>query len=206
VGLSSWVANIYRMSTKTILGSLRFPAAPNCLSWESRRFAWAIAPSGSIFKLAYGAVPPRFELMSSVQNPDPAAKDYRLAFDTLRNRLAVLRWLPDSAEGSCNLKLEFYRPLVKVSATGLTDPVPLAPIRAGQATRFVAHLHGDMGEGLGAYNLNAQVADPAVGRALSPAAPTLVNGEASFGYQAPPGSTGEQDTLVISARLIQDGS
>jgi hypothetical protein len=204
--ISSWVANLYKISTGEKTGVLRFPVASNYITWESRRHAWSINPNGAVFKIAYAASPPRFEMMSSVQKPDPTALDYRIAFDTLRNRLAVLRWLPDSADGACNLNLEFYRPLVKVSSTGLTDPVPVTPVREGQSARFIAHLHGDTGEGLGAYYVGAALAAPATGDIISPSAPTLVNGEASFGYQAPPGSAGEQDTLVITASLEQDGS
>ena len=204
--IASWVANIYTLSTSAKTAVLRFPVASNHISWESRRHAWAINPNGAVFKIAYAAIPPRFEFMSSVQNPEPTAIDYRIAFDTLRT-------VSPSCAGCLTRKmapaisdLEFYRPIVKVSSLGLTDPVPVTPIREGQAARFISHLHGDTGEGLGAYYIGAGLAVPATGNLISPAAPTQVNGEASFGYQAPGGSAGEQDTLVLNASLEQDGS
>jgi hypothetical protein len=206
MALSSWYADIYRMSTSEKTGSLRFPTAQNQIAWESRTHAWVINPNGTIFKINYRAPKPRFELMSSVQNPEPTAQGYRIAFDTRRNRIAVLRWLPDAADGACNLQIEFYRPLVKVAADGLTDPVPVTPVKAGEKARFVAHLHGEQGEGLGAYFIDAELEAPATGDLITPVAPTLVSGEAVFGYQAPLDGGGQQDTLRLHASIAQDGS
>jgi hypothetical protein len=207
VTMSSWNAYIWQISTGIRTGNVRLPTSGLQVSWESRRRCWLIGQnSGAVFKLAYAAVPPRMELMSSVQNPSPTALGYRLAFDTKRNRIAVLRWLPDGGEGECNLNLEFYRPIHKVSSVGLTDPVPVTPVREGQSARFIAHLFGDAGEGLGAYYISAGLQAPPAGNIISPSAPTTVSGEASFGYSAPGGSAGEQDTLVLNASLEQDGS
>ena len=203
---SSWYIDAYRMSTQTKTGSLRLPSPSPALAWESRTHAWVITDSGLILKLNYGASQPRWELMSGVQNPSPDALGYRIAFDTRRNRVAVLRWRPDAEDGACRAEIEFYRPLVKVAADGLTDPVPVTPIRAGEKARFVAHLHGEQGEGLGAYFINAGLGSPATGNLVTPVAPTLVSGEAVFGYTAPLDGGGKQDTLILNASIAQDGS
>jgi hypothetical protein len=204
VGIGSWYADTYRISDQVKIGSLRMPGAGGWLTWESRKYLWGITANGVVLKMNYRTTPPRWELLTSVQNPSPEARGYLCAFDTLRNRLAVLRWLPDAADGACRLELEFYRPLVKVAADGLTQPVPLTEIAAGQTARFVAHLHGEQGEGLGAYYIDAALADPAVGNLVTTVSPTLVNGAATFSYMPPLGSQGQLDTLRLSAHIEQD--
>jgi hypothetical protein len=96
--------------------------------------------------------------------------------------------------------LEFYRPLYQVA--GLTDPVPVTRLRAGEKVLFVAHLYGDNGEGVSPYTVNAAMEEPVEGRLLTPFSGTELNGAATFRYQAP--AAGCTEKLKLST-TVTDG-
>jgi hypothetical protein len=180
--------------------SLRCPETPSYMCYEDRQRLWIITQGGLIAKANYQKA--RWEMLSSVQNPSSDAQAYLCAFDTLRNRLAVFRARPAAADGACQCQLEFYRPLIKVASDGLTDPVPTASLRCGKKITFVAHLHGDRGEGLPSYVVKAALPSPALGTLLNSCATTELNGALEINYQAP--AAAGEDTLQLSA-TITDG-
>ena len=197
-GVSSWYLQIWDISgTPTRRGSLRLPYTLGYLCYESREICWIITQNGLVGKINYRETKPRWEMLSSVQNPDPSAKGYYSAFDTRRNRLAVFRWLPDAVDGACQCQIEFYRPLYRIA--GLTDPVPVTRLRNGEKARFVAHLYGDSGEGVGTYPLRGKLSEPAAGALLTPITTTEQSGAATFRYQAPDEAATE--TLNLSATV-----
>lgn len=199
-GVKDWSLDVWSINGAPYLrGSLRLPNTLGALTYESRENCWIITHDGLIAKANYRVNPPRWEMLSAVQNPSPDATNYFCAFDTRRNRLAVLRVRPDAVDGACQCQLEFYRPLYRVA--GLTDPVPVSPLRAGQVTRFVAHLYGDAGEGVASHLVNAALAAPALGEVVIPVAGSELNGAVTLGYQG--GAVGS-DTLQLSA-TITDG-
>ena len=178
-------------------GSLHLPYFLGYLTYESRSICWIITSNGLVGKCNYRMSPPRWEMLSSVQNPAPDAKGYYVAFDPKRNRLAVLRWLPDAEDGACRCQIEFYRPLYRIA--GLTDPVPVTRLRTGERVRFVAHLYGDSGEGAGTYPVRGEMVAPPAGALLTPITSTEQSGAASLRYQAPEGAATE--TLSLSATV-----
>jgi hypothetical protein len=201
VGVSSWTLEIWEINgTPTRRASFHLPYTLGYLAYESRDIAWIITKNGLVGKMNYRLNPARWEMLSSVQNPAPDALDYCVAFDPKRKRLAVFRWRPDAEDGACQCQLEFYRPLYKVA--GLTDPVPVSRLRAGERPRFVAHLYGENGEGVSAYLINAALQEPAAGSLLASTAAADLCGAATFRYQAPVGEAAEK--LMLSA-TITDG-
>lgn len=197
-GVSSWSLDIWNISgTPSLKGSLRLPNTLGYLAYEDRRHCWITTKDGMVAKANYRI--PRWEMLSAVQDPSPDAINYLCAFDTRRKRLAVFRQRPNAADGACRCQLEFYRPIYRVA--GLTDPVPVSALRAGERVRFVSHLYGDAGEGVAGYMVNAALEAPALGEVLTPRGAAELNGAITFRYQAPaPG----QDTLQLSA-MITDG-
>jgi hypothetical protein len=201
VGVTSWYLQIWDISgTPTLLKKLRLPYTLGYLCWESREICWIITQNGLVGKINYQRTNPRWEMLSSVQNPEPSALGYSIAFDTKRNRIAVLRWLPDAADGACRIQLEFYRPLYR--ATGLTDPVPVSPLRTGKIVSFVSQLYGTNGEGVTTSLMNGELQAPAAGTLLNPGIWSDLSGAANFRYQAPAAPASE--VLAVSA-TVTDG-
>lgn len=185
---------VYSFSGTPILqGQLHLPDSLGYLTYEDRYSCWIITQSGLIAKARYNRTPPRWEMLSAVQDPTSDATAYFCAFDTKRKRLAVLRQRPDAADGACQSQLEFYWPVYQASA--ITDPVPLTPLRAGQDVKFAAHLIGAAGEGVASRTLNVSLASPANGEIRTPSAPVDLNGVATILYRA---SQAGADTLQLS--------
>ncbi len=189
------VFDISNPSQGVIRGRLAIPENVDYMSYQNRTYCWLVTASGLILKCNYGFLPPRWEMLSSVQNPVSDATDFAIAFDTARSRVIVLRNRPDAVNGACQLQLEFYYPTYQPFS--MTDPVPVGIPRAGAAVRFVAHLFGNTGEGITPYVINAQLVPPANGQLLSPWAGTGLNGAGMFRYSAP--SFPCLDTMELNA-------
>ncbi|MHB9075247.1 MAG: hypothetical protein ACYC6G_17205 [Desulfobaccales bacterium] len=186
--LETWNIN----GTPTLLSTLRIPYGVGYLAFEDRQSCWIITTNGFILKANYRV--PRWEMLSGVQNPSADATGYLAAFDTKRKRLGVLRLRPNNTDGACQNQIEIYRPIYRVA--GLTEPVPVSPLRADERVHFVAHLYGDAGEGVAGYMVNADLGPDPLGQLLTPASSSELNGALTFRYQAP--GAGE-DTLHLSA-------
>lgn len=169
-------------STPTKTGELRVPGVTQSIGYESKDCVWMITQEGIIVKMRYSVTPPRWEMLSSVQNPSEDAVGYYICFDSLRNRVAVLR-LKEDVDRQNPSQIEFYRPLIKADA--LTDPVPVTKLAGGRDAYFIGHLHGVCGEGLSAYNVQAALRSPVEGSLLSKVACTTLNGAFMFKYRPP---------------------
>jgi len=126
---------------------------------------------------------PRWEMISTVQNPEADALKYFITYDTKRKRVVVFRQRPDAADGACQHQLEFYYPMVK--AGQLTQPVPVTSLKAGNRIILAANLIGDAGEGVTPYTVQGEMLSPVEGRLVTPFSGTELNGRVCFQYQAP---------------------
>ena len=157
IGVQDWFLEVWGYGgTPQKLGALRLPDSLGYLAFQDRQYCWIITHGGLVLKCNYAKL--RYEMISSVQNPSADAINYLVAYDTLRSRVVVLRQRPDAADGSCQCQLEFYRPISVV--TGLTDPVPVSPLRAGSTVHFDAALIGDAGEGFALRPHHGAVGNP----------------------------------------------
>lgn len=192
-GASSWFLDHWRNinSTPEKIGTTKLPSTVSYMCWESRNYLWVISPDGSIHKVDYQV--PRYEMLSTVQNPQVTSTGFRITFDTKRKRVVVLRMMPDDTEGACQHRLEFYYPMVK--PVGLTKPVPINSLRSGNPISFVSHLYGAAGEGVTPFTVNAELAPGAVGALKTPFAGTERNGRVVHRYQ-PDGAA--EETIEIS--------
>jgi hypothetical protein len=200
-GIKDWNLEVWDISgTPTRRGSMRLPNVLGYLAMESREICWVITKDGIILKANYKDNPPRWEMITSIQNPSPDAINYFITWDQKRGRVAVMRQRPDAADGACQCQFEFYRPLIKV--VDITEPVPVGRHRAGDLTEFVAHLYGAAGEGITPYRVLGSLQTPALGSLLRAEGVSAVNGSISLLYRAPdePG----EDTLIVEA-TITDG-
>jgi hypothetical protein len=186
--------------TPTLRAALQLPNPLGYLAYESRETCWAITQTGLILKANYKENPPRWEMLSSVQDPSPDALNYFITWDRKRERLAVLRQRPDATDGACQCQLEFYRPLVRVA--NMTDPVPVSRHRCGEVVEIVAHLYGTAGEGITPYRVTASLQAPAGGTLLRSEGISTVNGAVSFIYKAP--DVIGEETVILEA-TINDG-
>jgi hypothetical protein len=187
-------------ASPTYLGFLRLPSwEVHDVAYEDRERAWISMKGGWLVKINYQKM--RVELLTTVQDPDPTDIAYLIAWDKLRGRLAVFRHRPDKADGSCDSDIEFYRPIPK--AAQLTDPVPVAPLRAGKRIPFAFSLLGDAGEGISPYLVKASLTAPADGDLLTASARTGLGGEGLVDYIAPAISASERLNLEAD---IEDGS
>jgi hypothetical protein len=201
VGISASSMEIWDITGVPFLkGTIQLPYTLGYLTYESREICWIITSNGLVGKANYRLNPPRWEMLSSVQNPTEDAMGYFVAFDPKRKRLAVFRLRPDADDGSCQSQIEFYRPLYRVS--GLTEPVPVSRLRTGERTRFVSHLYGENGEGVSTYLVHGDLAPPAAGAMLTPISGAELSGAVTFRYQAPPMAA--TDTMMVSA-TVTDG-
>jgi hypothetical protein len=187
--------------TPTMQGTLRLPNLLGYLCMESREICWVITRDGLILKANYKDTPPRWEMLSSVQDPSPDTLNYFMAWDQKRGRLVVLRQRPDAEDGTCQCQFEFYKPLVKI--INITDPVPVSRHRAGDVVEFVAHLYGATGEGVTPYRVRGRLQAPAAGTLLRSEATSGLNGAISLVFQAP--ADVEEDTIILET-TINDGA
>lgn len=187
-------------STPEKFASLAMVGQPSYLCWENRNYLWTIGGDGTISKIDYKV--PRYEMISSVQNPEITSTGYRIAFDTKRKRVVVFRAMPNAEDGTCQHQLEFYYPMV--NATYLTAPVPIRSLRAGGKIQFVSHLRGDAGEGVTPYTVNAELINDVHGYLVSPFAGTELNGRVTHGYQAP--DEPAADTIQLTATVDEEPS
>lgn len=168
-------------TTPELFASLRLPNGMGYLAWESGKYCWIITKDGVILKADYTI--PRWEMISTVQNPEEDSVNYCITFDTKRHRVVVFRQRPDAADGACRHQLEFYYPMVKPAT--LTQPVPVTSLRGGKRITLVANLIGDAGEGLTPYTVTGELVAPVEGTLVTPFSATGLNGAAGFQYQAP---------------------
>jgi hypothetical protein len=204
-GIGTWDLDIWDISgTPAKQASMRLPQAGNVsgayMTYEDRKRLWIVTPSGLLLKANYAV--PRWEILSSVDTPGEDDIGYAIAFDTKRKRLVLFRQKTNASDGACRCTFEFYRPLINVEADGLTDPVPVQPVRCGQKTIFLAHLHGVSGEPVSPYTIAGALQDPAAGSLNSSKGGTNLNGGVSFNYQAP--ETPGTDTLELSCSYTDD--
>ncbi|MBM4286890.1 MAG: hypothetical protein FJ135_01860 [Deltaproteobacteria bacterium] len=183
-GVGSWTMDCWSGidATPVRFGQLRLPNVLDYLAYENRNYCWGITKDGVIVKADYKI--PRWEMISTVQNPAADARGYAITFDTRRKRVVVFRWRQDAADGACQNQLEFYYPMVNPAR--LTQPVPVTSLRAGNRIILVSHLIGDAGEGLSPYTVEGEMAAPVEGQLITPFTNTERSGKAAFQYQAPP--------------------
>ena len=110
---ANWTLDCWRniSTTPERFAQLRLPNVLNYLAYESRNYCWVITQDGVICKADYQI--PRWEMISTVQNPEADALKYFITYDTKRKRVVVFRQRPDAADGACQHQLEFYYPMVK---------------------------------------------------------------------------------------------
>jgi len=180
---ANWTLDCWRniSTTPERFAQLRLPNVLNYLAYESRNYCWVITQDGVICKADYQI--PRWEMISTVQNPEADALKYFITYDTKRKRVVVFRQRPDAADGACQHQLEFYYPMVK--AGQLTQPVPVTSLRAGNRIILAANLIGDAGEGVTPYTVAGEMLSPVEGRLVTPFSGTELNGRVCFQYQAP---------------------
>lgn len=181
-------------TTPERFAQLRLPNVLNYLAYESRNYCWVITQDGVILKADYQI--PRWEMISTVQDPEADTVNYFITFDTKRKRVVVLRQRPDAADGACQHQLEFYYPMVKPAQ--LTQPVPVTSLRTGNRIILAAHLIGDAGEGLTPYTVEGEMAAPVEGRLTTPFSGTELNGRVCFQYQAPAEACTETLELAVT--------
>lgn len=180
---SSWTLDCWAdIGTEpNLFGHLRLPNVLDYLAYENRNYCWGITKDGVIVKADYQI--PRWEMISTVQNPTDDAKGYAITFDAKRKQVVVFRWREDGTDGACQNQLEFYYPMVNPAK--LTKPVPVTSLRTGKRIVLVSHLIGDAGEGLSPYTIEGEMVPPVEGRLVTPFTNTERSGRASFQYQAP---------------------
>jgi len=195
-GIGSWTLDCWRNlgATPERFGQLRLPNTLGYLAYESRNYCWVVTKDGGILKADYQV--PRWEMISTVQNPTADARNYYITYDTRRKRVVVFRWREDAPDGACRNQLEFYYPMVE--AGQLTQPVPVTSLRAGNRIILAAHLIGDAGEGVTPYTVEGELIEPVEGRLVTPFSGTELNGRVCFQYQAPDQACTETLMLQVS--------
>lgn len=192
-----WTLDCWRTigTTPECFGQLRLPNTLGYLAYESRNYCWIITQDGVILKADYQI--PRWEMISTVQDPEADTVKYFISYDTKRKRVVVFRQRPDAADGACQHQLEFYYPMV--NAAQLTQPVPVTSLRAGNRIILAAHLIGDAGEGVTPFTVEGELAAPVEGRLVTPFSGTELNGRVCFQYQAPDEACTETLELAVTA-------
>lgn len=183
VAAQNWTLDLWRniSTTPERWATLRLPNVISSICYESRKYCWVITVDGVILKANY--LIPRWEMISTVQDPSADTLKYLITFDSKRNRVVVLRIRSDAADGACQIQLEFYYPMVKPAT--LTQPVPVTSLRSGNRVLLAANLIGDAGEGLTPYTVTGAMAPPVEGYLVTPFSGTEMNGRVCFQYQAP---------------------
>ena len=175
-----------------IFAKLTVPGIISYVAYESRKYLWVITTDGIILKANYQI--PRWEMVSTVQNPTEDTLRYLITFDTKRHRVVVFRWRADAVDGASRNQIEFYFPMVLPAI--LTQPVPVTSLKSGKRIFLVSNLIGNAGEGLTPYTVNGVMKAPVEGYLITPFSGTELNGRVSFQYQ-PPRSACEE-TLQLS--------
>ena len=175
---------------------LDVPGAVANLCYENKELMWLVTTEGIIAKFNYELAYPRYEMLSSVQDPGGDTLAYRITYDSKRKRVVVFR-IRDDADGKNQSSFEFYRPYYVPSQ--ITDPVPVKKVVGGQVTDFVGHLLGSVGEGVASQTVIPSLSIGANGSLLTNVAPTSLNGSFLVRYQV--GNSLYTDELELSADI-----
>ena len=172
------------------------PGIVSNLCYENKELMWLVTTEGIIAKFNYELAYPRYEVLSSVQDPGGDTLAYRVAYDSKRKRVVVFR-IRDDADGKNQSSIEFYRPYYVPSQ--ITEPVPVKKVVGGQVTDFVGHLLGSAGEGVAAQTVIPSLSIGANGSLLTNVASTSLNGSFLVRYQV--GNSLYTDELELSADI-----
>ena len=172
------------------------PGIVSNLCYENKELMWLVTEDGIIGKFNYELDSPRWELLSSVQDPGGDTLGYQITYDSKRKRVVVFRIRAD-ADGKNQSSIEFYRPYYVPSQ--ITDPVPVNKLVGGYDVDFVGHLLGSAGEGVAAQTVIPSLSVGANGSLLTNVAPTSLNGSFLVRYQV--GNSLYTDELELSADI-----
>lgn len=164
------------------------------LAYEDEDLLWYIwQNTGTVAKINYTKM--RYELLSSVEAPDPTDEAYLAAYDQSRKRLAIFRHRPDATDGACRCRIEFYSPVPQSYV--LTAPVPVSSLKTNDPVTFVSSLVGDRGEGIAGVTVNASV-DTEVAQLTTSVGFTNTCGTVAFELTAEQADSG---TLELTAEV-----
>jgi hypothetical protein len=195
IGINDQDVQVWDMNgTPTLTSQLRLPGSASSIGYENKTYVWFVTEDGIIIKMNYGLDPPRFEMMSSVQENEPDVVAYRTCYDSKRKRVVILKCKEDIGNQNPSV-IEFYRPYYVASQ--ITDPVPINRIAGNEVTNFIGHLIGSAGEGVASKLVTASLAEPVEGSLLTNIAPTTQNGSFIVKYQCP--NNAYTGTLQLSA-------
>ena len=140
----------WNYGTQTELQSISLTGFANTVAYESNEIAWVGYPGpGNVgtYVTKVNWKDPSVQAFAFLQ-PDVGSADLRsyIAYDSLRNNIAVLRTKPNDVDGAALHKLDIYKTIAR--PVTLTDPVPTEKIVIGQTTTLTANLIGAAGESI----------------------------------------------------------
>jgi len=140
----------WNYGTQQELQTIPMTGFVNTLAYESNELAWVGYPGPSgigtyVTKVNWKT--PQVQAFAFLQ-PDDGSADTRayIAYDSLRQNIAVLRMKTNATDGAALHKLDIYKTIP--GPVTLTDPVPTEKIVIGQTTTLTANLIGAAGESI----------------------------------------------------------
>lgn len=186
----------YHYPSQTRLGTLAMPELQlSDLAYESEERAWALmnnpAHGLSAVKLNYQ----RLEIETFTKLESNAQElGFSIAYDNLRNSLAVFRQMPDAVDGAAQHLLDIYKPISR--PIGMTGPVPVQSAHPGKVIKMIGNVvfeRGGMGRSVPVTLFNS-----GAGTLLSRRVACRANGELAFQYRY----ADNQDTDIIQADVL----
>jgi len=154
---------------------------------------WVPSTSAQTTLLKYNFFTGRVELVTELQKTDPPDRIAKVAWDSKRKKLGVMRIKAEDADGKANNAFEVYNPRPVMSFIAV--PVNVSRLAPGLQVPFVTSLSGAKGEsGAGGrrIELSASKAD------LLDLTSVVTEGAGSAVFNAYPESSQEVDTITVS--------
>jgi len=171
------------------------------VGYESDERCWLLY-AGAIFGASndgrqtlvkYNFLYNRFELISELQPNAISDRMAKVAWDTKRKKLGVLRVKADDADGAPNNAFEVYAP--RPAITQVTVPVNVDRLSQNRLVPFVAHVLGSKGEAGGLREVDVSAA-PTTTLVTQPKQLTKNNGSVTI--EITPPTAGAAEALTVS--------
>lgn len=172
---------IYHYPSATLLARITMPELSiHDLTYESTERGWALLtnPTHGISAVKFNYQRFEVEAFTTLES-NLNELNFALAYDNLRNTLAVFRQMPEDTDGGALHFLEMYKPISQ--PIGLTAPVPLASSDQEKVVKVMSNVvfsRGGMGR-----SVPVTYANDGEGTLLSRRVSCKPNGEAPVQYQ-----------------------
>ena len=154
---------------------------------------WNPSENAKTTLIKYNFLYNRVELVTELQKTSPADRIAKVAWDSKRKKLGVIRIKQEAADGAAINAFEVYNP--QPAMTQITVPVNVSRLVPGKTSVMISNLLGTKAESGGGFRRIDLTATPSY---ILEQAQTLTKNNGSASFEVTPQSSQEIDTVTVS--------